>query len=209
MKRLIQFHQVLKLYPTDERNRENFCILTLSSIFTKSEEEAIPMYIVLFNGTGGWTLESCLLSLLISSKVCLSRTGISPSESLSLKSKTEVSEELLNSLALDCTIDALAGAGAGAGIVAGTGKSSSVFENRRLLGGRQAACSRVSFGGLPPEEPDCGVDVDAPFSKSIGEKCERRLDSVKEIDAKKYDEEKTFNYLMALRIFPENLLPQV
>lgn len=124
------------------------------------------MWIALFMGTGGWTLESCLLSLRISSSVCLSRTGISPSESLSLKSNTEVSEELLKPLARGATTDALAGAGAGAGIVAATGKSSSVLENRRRRGGKLAACSRVSFGGLPPDDPDCGVEVEAPFSTS-------------------------------------------
>lgn len=128
----------------------------------------MPMHIASLRGTGGCTLDSCFLSLRISSSVCRSRTGISPSESLSLKSNTDVSEELRKPLALAGTVDAIAGAGAGTGTVAATGMfSSSVLENSRLLGGKQATFSRVSFGGLPAEEPDCGVDVEAALSNSI------------------------------------------
>lgn len=125
-------------------------------------------------GIGGCTFDSCFLSLLISSKVCRSRTGISPSESLSRKSKTDVSDELLHPLALAGTADAtvpvfavvvIVAAAAAAGTVAATGMlSSSVLENRRLLGGRQVVFSRVNFGGLPADEPDCGVDVEAALS---------------------------------------------
>lgn len=116
-------------------------------------------------GIGGCTLDNCFLSLLISSKVCRSRTGISLSESLSRKSKTDVSEELLHPLALAGTVDATV---AGTGIVAGTGMlSSSVLENKRLLGGKQTVFSRVNFGGLPADEPDCGVDVEAALSISV------------------------------------------
>lgn len=54
------------------------------------------------------------------------------------------------------------------GTVAATGMllSSSVLENRRLLGGKQTVFSRVNFGGLPADEPDCGVDVEAALSIS-------------------------------------------
>lgn len=125
------------------------------------------MHMASFRGTGGCTFDSCFLSLLISSSVCRSRTGISPSESLSLKSNTDVSEELLNPLARAGTLEAIAGAGAGTGTVAATGIfSSSVLENNRLLGGKQATFSRVNFGGLPADEPDCGVDVEAVLSSS-------------------------------------------
>ena len=113
------------------------------------------MHMASFSGTGGCTFDSCFLSLLISSSVCRSRTGISPSESLSLKSNTEVSDELLNPLARAGTLEAIAGCGAGTGTVAATGMfSSSVLENRRLRGGKQATFSRVNFGGLPADEPD-------------------------------------------------------
>ena len=117
-----------------------------------------------FSGTGGCTFDSCFRSLLISSRVCLSKTGISPSESLSLKSNTEVSEELLNPLALGETVDAMAGAGT----VADIGMfSSSVLEKSLLLGGRQATFSRVSFGGLPMGVAGvAGVDVEAAPSGS-------------------------------------------
>ena len=126
------------------------------------------MHMASFKGTGGCTFDSCFLSLLISSSVCRSRTGISPSESLSRKSNTEVSEELLNPLARAGTLEAIVGAGAGTGTVAATGMfSSSVLENKRLRGGRQATFSRVSFGGLPADEPDCGVDVEAALSSSV------------------------------------------
>ncbi|KOX72712.1 Disks large 1 tumor suppressor protein [Melipona quadrifasciata] len=137
------------------------------SICTRSVDEVIPMHMASFRGTGGCTFDSCFLSLLISSSVCRSRTGISPSESLSRKSNTEVSEELLNPLARAGTLEAMVGAGAGTGTVAATGMfSSSVLENKRLRGGRQATFSRVSFGGLPADEPDCGVDVEAAQSSS-------------------------------------------
>lgn len=116
-------------------------------------------------GIGGCTLDNCFLSLLISSKVCRSRTGISPSESLSRKSKTDVSEELLHPLALAGTVDATVTA---TGTVAATGiLSSSGLENKRLLGGKQTVFSRVNFGGLPADEPDCGVDVEAALSISV------------------------------------------
>lgn len=133
------------------------------------------MHTASLRGIGGCTFDSCFLSLLISSKVCRSRTGISPSESLSRKSNTDVSDELLHPLALAGTVDgtvpvfavavAAAAAAAAAGTVAATGMlSSSVLENRRLLGGTQVVFSRVNFGGLPADEPDCGVDVEAALS---------------------------------------------
>lgn len=115
------------------------------------------MHTASLSGIGGCTLDNCFLSLLISSRVCLSRTGISPSESLSRKSKTDVSDELLHPLALVGTVDAIVAGGT----IAATGiLSSSVLENKRLLGGKHDF-SRVSFGGLPEDEPehDCGVDV--------------------------------------------------
>ena len=108
-------------------------------------------------------MDNCFLSLLISSKVCRSRTGISLSESLSRKSKTDVSEELLHPLALAGTVDATVAA---TGTVTGT-LSSSVLENKRLLGGKETVFSRVNFGGLPADEPDCGVDVEAALSISV------------------------------------------
>ena len=134
------------------------------------------MHMASFKGTGGCTFDSCFLSLLISSSVCRSRTGISPSESLSRKSNTEVSEELLNPLARAGTLEAMVGAGAGTGTVAATGMfSSSVLENKRLRGGRQATFSRVSFGGLPADEPDCGVDVEAALSSSVRAGSQRNI----------------------------------
>lgn len=124
------------------------------------------MHTASLRGIGGCTFDSCFLSLLISSKVCRSRTGISPSESLSRKSKTDVSDELLHPLALVGTADGTEFTVATTGTVAATGSmlSSSFLENRRLLGGRQVVFSRVNFGGLPADEPDCGVDVEAALS---------------------------------------------
>lgn len=140
------------------------CNFTFNSIFTRSVADA--MQTASLRGIGGCTLDNCFLSLLISSKVCRSRTGISLSESLSRKSKTEVSEELLQPLVLAGTTDATAGA---TGTTAATGmlSFSSGRENKRLLGGRQTTFSRVSFGGLPADEPDCGVDVEAALSTSV------------------------------------------
>lgn len=124
------------------------------------------MHTASFRGMGGCTLDNCFLSRLISSKVCRSRTGISPSESLSRKSKTDVSEELLHPLALAGTVDATAAA-IGTVVVTATGViSSSVLENKRLLGGKLTFFSRFSFGGLPADDPECGVDVEAALSVS-------------------------------------------
>lgn len=155
---ILQFHIFLKIYACHS--------LTLSSILTRSVEDA--MHTASLRGIGGCTLDNCFLSLLISSKVCRSRTGISLSESLSRKSKTEVSEELRQPLVLAGTADTTAGAATGtAAATGGILSFSSVRENKRLLGGRQTTFSRVSFGGLPADEPDCGVDVEAALSISV------------------------------------------
>lgn len=124
------------------------------------------MHTASFRGIGGCTFDSCFLSRLISSKVCRSRTGISPSESLSRKSNTDVSEELLHPLTLADTADTtVAAAGTTAATTTGM-LSSSFLENNLLRGGKLTIFSRVSFGGLPADEPDCGVDVEAVLSIS-------------------------------------------
>jgi hypothetical protein len=127
-------------------------------------EDAMLMHTASLRGIGGCTLDNCFLSLLISSNVWRSRTGISPSESLSRKSNTDVSEELLHPLALAGIVEAAAVA---VGTVAATGiLSSSVLENKRLLGGKDTFFSRFNFGGLPADDPECGVDVEAALSIS-------------------------------------------